>query len=442
MHVLMISFPGEEVQPGQDDVCQVLETARSLVASGISATVAIGRHHVTGLPAAYLKGQRTAMGVSPGRASLDMIAVPRLGVIPIRRAAGMPLAVLLQGGLSALAETMAGRERGQSFDLVHCFGWRAGPAAGLLARKMGLPLVVSLRDASDGRSAWLKEPIEAYRRYVRRWLLLRSQAVICPDERQAEKIIELYLVGEQKVDVMPSSDSAHTGAAPFIPGKTSVIDCQRNDPGQVEERRVLYHGPYRLTAGLKKLLQAIVSIGRRPSVSLRLFLAGPAGRPNRMAISGCIRRLGLADRITCLEPRTEPGWWDTILSVMDLMVLTDPVPFIGNLVWKAMGRGCPLLICWKSPVAAWLRARGMEEAVWRTGHEGGDFYLRKALFDGELRRRLSTAGKNLAMSVRPIGERLDELYGRICGKGEAEAPKGGEHRDVRIAENGGDGDIR
>jgi glycosyltransferase involved in cell wall biosynthesis len=461
MHVLMISLIGDTVHPGQDDACEILDAARSVKRAGLSVTVAAGGCFGEGIPVTFGKDGRLAANLSaafgkdrpdeakvpvgsgserhlsgqvPVRgAALELIPVPRLGIIPVRRAMMMPLAVLLQENLSAVAEVLAREDRGRSYNLIHCFGWQAGLVAGLLARMMDLPLVASVRDGISDRSPWLADPVEAYSRHIRRWLLDRCRAIICPDDGQREKIIELFLVGGRSVEVIPSV----------------TPDEMLDDAGQGlriggsgDEARVIYHGSLRLTGGLRGLLNALAGITSRSSPSVRLYVAGPAGRTDRSALSGLIRRLNMADRIVFLEPRKEEGWWDAVLSSMDLMVLTDTALFPGNLLWKALVRGCPLMVSGEGPLASWFQDRGLQDSVCRIGQEQGDRYLERALFDRDLRERISGIGKKLARQMRPLGERLVQIYEQVCRKGGAEVRKGGEHHAVRIAEHGSGGGIR
>jgi|GEM_PF-2153500 len=448
MHVLMIALIDETVVPSQDDVCEILDAARSLARVGVSVTMVMNRRITAGFPVSSGNGRSLAAGVSDRRSTLELISVPRLGVIPVRRAAQMPLAVILQADLSVLAEVTARWERGRTYDLIHCFGWRAAPAAGLLARMMSRPLVASVRDTIADRSDWLEDPVDAYSRHVWRWLLPLCQAVICPDEYQREKINDLFLAGKRNVHLLPSVSAgagerkgwSGSGAEESDPSANSDHGLSIKVRG--DEKRILCHAPCGFTDGSRKLLQAMAGIKHRSSDPVRLFLAGPARRPDHRVLTSVIRRLDLADRIIFLEPRAEPFWWDAVLSAMDLMILNDPVPFVGNLIWKTLALECPLLVSWESPLASWLRDRGLEKAVWQTGQIREDRYLERALFDKALRERLSGAGKNLIKGIRPLGERLAEFYQQIRRKGGAEVRKGGEHHAVRISEHGGGGGIR
>ena len=435
MHVLMISLIDDRVVPGQDDCCEILDTARSLTAAGVSMTVVIDRP--------------IAAGVRGRAPAFEVISIPRLGVIPIRRAARMPLAALLQTDLAALAEVFELWRDGQRWDVIHCFGWRAGTAAGLLSRLMGLPLVASVRDDIADRSDWLEDHVEAYSRHIWRWLFPRCEAIICPDEYQKEKIADLFLVGDRRIAVVPSvcdgdgrrggMEQLRAGGAGPAPSSSDAGPAPNSGGG---ERRILYHGDARLTPGLRHLLAVFARLSQRPDVSLRMFLAGPAGRLDQTSFRGLLRRLDSADRIAMLKPRTETGWWDTVLSAMDLMILPGSVSFIGNLIWKAMVRGCPLLASGESPLSSWFGDRGLQEAVWQEGRELEDRCLERALLDEALRERLSGVEKNLVRGVRFLGERLAGLYKQVCRKGGAESEKGGEHHAVRVAENGSRGGLR
>jgi len=516
MHVLMLSLIDDRVVPGQDDAYEILDTARSLTEAGVSVTVAVnlriaaglsetsgnnrriaedlpatlGNVHrlASGVLAAVQGGRRLATDVSDRDSTLEVIPVPRLGVIPIRRAMRMPLAVLLQADLMTIAQVMAGYQPERPYDLIHSFGWRAGPAAGLLAQMMNLPLVVSIRDTIADRSVWLEDPVEAYSRKVWQWLLPQCEAVICPDDDQKEKLMDLFLAGNRRIFVAPSvstrgdgyggregdvsadaaaalaavgssavgSDSMDDAAGPSFGAHTVAQEdgsAGDRDPSAIavsslrasirrDEKKILYHGTLRLTDGLRSLLEACAAIEQEPSVSLRMFLIGPASRTNLLSLGSCIRQLNLSDRIVFLKPQSGTGWWDMVLSSMDLMVLSDPVPIVGNLMWKALAFGCPLLACTDGALASWLRDRGLEDAVWQDGPRRWDRGLKRILFDQALREKLSEKQRDLVKGMQPLGERLATLYEHIHQRGGAEVRKGGEHNAVRIAEHGGGGGIR
>lgn len=435
MQILMIALIDGEILPGQDDGCEVLDAARSMAASGDSVTVMM---NLTNLPQ---WNQR--------QARLQVYDISHLGVIPARRAPRMPLTVLLQANLSALTELVKRWRGAAGYDLIHCFGWRAGLAGGLLSRILECPLVVSFRDDVADRSTWLPDSQDVYSRWVWWWLLSRCCAIVCPDVYQRDKIRDLFLIEDRRVTVLPpvavQGQDRRFGQA-STEDSAAVWTKGRPDPSteasQKKERKILYHGPLEPTDGLRGLLEACARIRDRQPDALRILLTGPEVRTKQPALGGLIRRLGLADRIAFLKPQAVAGWWNAVMEGMDLLVLPDPVSLVGNLIYKALALNLPVLAAEGGLLAAWFRDHDVPMAIWPQNHGRWDVSLERALYDQAMRLEWSVRERRLSRTFRPMDQPLVELYQGIRAGWPMKFRKGGEYRDVRIAQHGGDGDIR
>jgi glycosyltransferase involved in cell wall biosynthesis len=417
MHILMISLGSQTNHAGHDQVYEVLDAARSLTELGFEVSIWMDSKI---LPVA---GDAPGVDQAVDGRRLHFYTIPTLRVISASRACRMPLAVVLQANLAAVVEVIGRRQEAEHCDLIHCFGWQAGLAGGLLSRLLERPLVASARDLILDRSPWLPDDLEAYSRAVWWWLLPQCEAIVCPDEYQKEKFMDLFMIWDRDVTVLPP-----------VPSSTSSTFAAAA-PTPHTEWRILYHGSLRLTPGLRGLLEACARLCHRPSASLQLFLSGPAVRPDQPALGSLIRRLSLAEQIVFLEPRAETGWWSALLASMDLLVLPDPIFFLGNLIHMSVAVGCPVLFAESGPVASWLRDGDLAEAIWQKEPGQWERSLERTLFDDNLREKLWAAERCLVKELRPMGESLAELYRDICHKGGAEARRGGERDAVRVPQH-------
>jgi glycosyltransferase involved in cell wall biosynthesis len=289
--------------------------------------------------------------------------------------------------------------------------------------------VVTARDLIADRSLWLQDPKEAYSRFVWGWLFDRCEAIICADQEMKKKIADLFLIAEENLNVlrprMFSLNARHNGR------------CRNT-----KEKTVLFAGSPDHSDGLEQFLRACARLQEERKTRMRLCLYGPDSRGRSPATRGLIRRSGLAEQIMFLKPEADAGWWVGVLTVIDLMVLSEPVEFIGNVVLGALSSGVPVMAV-PCPAVRSLLGELSEEIICLPGHEERMAALMEAmLFDDQLRGRLVAELGRLSREWQPMGPALLSLYRQVCDHRRSADRKGGETDAVRNTQLGGGGDLR
>jgi hypothetical protein len=336
--------------------------------------------------------------------------------MPRSRAGQLSLVAVQQQNLTLLASLAGRRPTNERYDVVHCFGWEAGLASGLLCEMLNIPLVATVSDALSVRTPWLSEPQHAYRRYVLRWLLRRCRRILCPDDYTLKKLEDLFLIrGEDMIVLTPLwSDPDEDGG-----------DAVKDDPGP----NIFYPGPVVLTRGLQELLRAVAGRRRGDLSCAKLLLCGTGRSAVDVRVRSLVRRLHLADRAVLLPPPGCPRSWDRILSRVNLMILPDAVEFIGNVVLRALQRGIPVLMA-GCEAAEDLACRHYLAHTF--GRENGN-ELGKVLEDVLFQNTLTAETPGVPVlpdsqtesREESMGLRLRRLYRQLCVPGTGRS-KGGE----------------
>jgi glycosyltransferase involved in cell wall biosynthesis len=285
--------------------------------------------------------------------------------------------------------TLRGRLRHLEPDLVHTNSLKAGVYGSLAARLAGLPVVWHLHDrlARDYLPTAAVPPMRALASTV-------PSALIAPSKTTLDAVGQRFRPG------------LRTAVIPFpIPVPERAVDLRS------EVRRVGIVGRLTPWKGQHIFLEAFARAYPEGEVGAVVIGAAMFGEEAyERGLHAQAKRLGIAARVDFL------GFTNDVqreLERLDILVHASVLPDpLATVVLEGMAAGVPL-------VAA--RAGGHAEYI-RDGQEGllhrpGDAdalagALRRAAQDGELRRRMSEAGRRKARRFAPevVVERMLALY--------------------------------
>jgi glycosyltransferase involved in cell wall biosynthesis len=243
----------------------------------------------------------------------------------------------LSGGLNPyflywrLKPKAGGIHKRQPFNLLDAhFAYPDGIAASLLARKLGIPFVVTLRGNETLHAGFP----------ARRWLIQRALVsagrVITVSERLRQFAISLG-VAPEKTRTIPNG----VNSGLFHPRDRDVVRAA-NGIG-ARERVILSAGTLIERKGHHRVIEALQQIAPDyPDV--RLLIAGGRGREGNFAssIEDQIKRLGLEPRVTLLG-RVDPEKMAELMAAADLFCLASSREGWPNVVHEAMACGTPVV---------------------------------------------------------------------------------------------------
>jgi glycosyltransferase involved in cell wall biosynthesis len=385
MHVLFTYL--EDVAsspPGHSLSREVSEASASLAHLGVQVTILT--------PSSEQEGSQQLVG-NPRR-----LLVPLLRVIPLARLKEMRQQALLQCNLSLLAQMASLQGEGRRIDLVHCFGWQAGLASGLISQMTRAPLVCTIEDDMAERAPGMVDPQMAYPRCVERWLIRHSRRLICPDSYARNKIQDLFLVKEEDVCVVsPVPTRLHRrGGKSMGPPKG--------------EASILYLGSLDPESGVVDLLWACSRLVARGRLHLRLLLAASAGPPYDLLIRKMIRKLQLAEHVSFLNHIDRGRPHQEFFQQAHLLVMPGRAEFVGNLVLAAMDNGLPIVAA-NCGALAQLLEHGVNGLKFPCGQGRALVEAMEAvLLDPQLYRRLALGARREVRRRPEVGSLLLNMY--------------------------------
>jgi len=417
MHVLFIYLEDVTASPpGHRLSTEVWEAAFGLADLGPQVTVlTLGSEEQT---AQRLSGQMLRLPARP------------LRVIPMTRLKEMRHQALLQSNLSLLAQMACLHRQGRRVDLVHCFGWQAGLASGLISQLTGAPLVCTLEDEIVERGPWMSDPQLAYPRCVERWLIRRSRRLLCPDPYARGKIQDLFLVKDEDLCVVaPVSARIHDN------GERDIV------PQEIEPS-ILYVGPLNYGSGVDTLLLACSRLVARRAPLLRLLLVASAATPDDLMIRKMIRELQLAEHVRLLNDIDGGRLPEEIFQQASLLVMPGRAEFVGNVILEAMGAGLPVVAANCGALAELIEdgVNGLKFSHCEV--ESLAQAMETILFDPQLYRQLALEARREVRRRPEVGPLLMSIYQELWAglKGKPEG-KGGDIDDLLFAKTRGGGGI-
>lgn len=215
------------------------------------------------------------------------------------------------------------RREGIEFDVIdaHYF-YPDGVAAALIARRKGIPLVITAR-GSDVNLL----PQFAWPRRLILWAAAQAQAIVTVSAALAERLRELGVPAE-KISVVRNG-----------------VDITRFAPVERSEARArlgLPPGPLVVSVGNlvpeKGHEQVVDALSQMPDV--RLLIVGDG--PGRARLARRIETLGLSSRVTLLpvQPQSELKW---IYGAADVLALASGREGLPNVVLEALACGVPVV---------------------------------------------------------------------------------------------------
>jgi glycogen(starch) synthase len=353
--------------------------------------------------------------------NLQRLSAPLLRVIPVSRLKEMHLAALLQSNMSLLTKMVSRQFNDERFDVVHCFGWEAGLASGLICQITGAPLIFTIEDIIPEQKPWLNDPQLAYARYVERWLLRRCRGLLCPDKYMLKKIQDLFMIKEEDVAV--------------VPPVSSLIqkDDDRGSISQQTGRKILFVGPLGPYRGVDDLLWACSQLICRQVDHVQLLLVTSASSAEDFLIRKKIRELHLAEHVIFLNQVDRTVTMEEMFRQVDLFVIPGRAEFVGNMVLDAIANGIPVVAADCGALAEMV-----EDGVTGLKFSFGDGQsllaaMETALFDADFRSQIASQARREDRRWPEMAPLLLKIYQDACaGRGEPEG-KGGQTDDLRLA---------
>ena len=264
------------------------------------------------------------------------LTVERFGVDAAEDALGKALALpqRVESRCRLLVERIAARHREAPFDLLHCHDWTAAPAGLDAARRLSLPLVLSLHslehertradgstDVSDAAIHWEKAGAAA------------ASLIVVPRTSTRGWLLTLYRVAADKVLVIPDLlEDLPTG-----PSDSSAWKRQRGlDP---DAPVVLFAGELSEAAGADLLIEAAAAVAADDR-AVQFALVGDG--PLKGALEARVGEAGLGQRCRFFGD-LPPAALEPILMACDVVVIPARTRQDDELAQRAVGAGKPVL---------------------------------------------------------------------------------------------------
>ena len=293
--------------------------------------------------------------------------------------------------------------RERAFDLVHTsFAVPSGPSGLLLARRFGLPHVLSLHggDLYDPSKALSPHRTPLLKQTVR-WVIHGSDRVVAQSSDTRGRAISIY--GERDVDTIPLAVPRPC----FTPAPRGALglDLTEQDTVLVTVGRLVAR------KGLGDLLEVVKQLGD-PRFKLVVVGEGPA----RAELEARARSLGIAGalRFTGFVPEERKR---QILEASDLYVSTSLHEGFGIVFLEAMQHGLPVVCFDRGGQTDFVN-----DSVGRLLPLGDLARCRAAILeiagDPALRARLGAAARRLAdeYSVERYARRYQDVYAECLAR--------------------------
>ena len=335
-------------------------------------------------------GRVPAREVDGGRDVLH----PRFFVLPKVGGAFMPLSY----GRAALG---AVRELQGDFDLIDAhFAFPDGAAAVLVARKLGLPVVITVRGSDVNLMP--REPVAGS--WIR-WALRRCDAVVAVSDALAGEVMKLAPSRDRVVSVSNGVDTERFG-----------IRTQRD----TLRRRLEFRGLTVLSVGnlidLKGHDLVVDAIADLPD--MRLVIVGDG--PRRSELLSRVRELGIDDRVKIVGEIKQDELVD-LYNAADFLVLASSHEGMPNVVLESLACGTPVLASAVGGVPEVLRTGVGGLFLDERSAEGVRMGLQKMA--GQPWCRQQVRGSVESFSWQERAHRLFELFESVS-RGPRNAPDG------------------
>lgn len=137
------------------------------------------------------------------------------------------------------------------FDVVHAHDWMVTDAAWVLKSGLGVPVVSTIHATEQGRMGGVHTDMQRYVNQMEWRLTFESWRIIVNSQHMREELKSLFVVPEDKVDVIPNgTDPAHFDF-PFDPGPL------RNSFAAEHQKIVLFVGRLVNEKGVQVLIDSV-----------------------------------------------------------------------------------------------------------------------------------------------------------------------------------------
>jgi glycogen(starch) synthase len=233
----------------------------------------------------------------------------------------------------------AGVELGDQFDfdIVHGHDWLVAVAGDHLAKRCGVPLVITIHATEYGRhQGWVDKHPQSHIHGIERWMANRAEQVIACSAYMRDHVSDVYGIEEERVAVIPNGiDPADL--QPWDEAEMRKLRARFADPG---EKLVLLVGRLVYEKGFQVALEALPRVIEEVG-NVRFLVAGSGTHEPELRSQA--KTLGLDEHGTFL------GWigddvLHTLYRIADLTVVPSIYEPFGLVALEAMASGCPCLV--------------------------------------------------------------------------------------------------
>jgi len=220
----------------------------------------------------------------------------------------------------------------QPFGLIHCHEWYS--AAGIDARKLGIPMVLTLyaTEAQRRGSAPVDAASEAIAKCEKR-ACEAADLVIVPSDTAAQQLVDVYGVSRSKLAVVPQAISVRSDGSGPTPAEMKQTLGLGNGPV------VFFCGEMSHAAGADMLVAVIPNVsGEHPSA--QFVFAGDG--PLRGELESAAHNSGVAQKCRFLG-HTPPDLFESVLAACDFVVLPARTWQEDGVAKRAIACGKPVL---------------------------------------------------------------------------------------------------
>jgi glycogen(starch) synthase len=291
------------------------------------------------------------------------------------------------------------------FDVVHSHDWLVAAAAERLARRMGVPWVVTVHATEHGRhQGWVDKHPQSHIHAVERRMVHRADRVIACSRYMQGHVAEVFALPAARVTVI---NNGIDPADLHVPDDLAALRAKYAAPGQ---KLVLLAGRLVYEKGFQDALDALPHVIRRVG-NVRFLVAGTGTHEAELKVQAL--RLGLNWH------GTFAGWLgDDVLHglyrIADLCVIPSLYEPFGLVALEAMASGCPCIAADTGglrevvPRAVGLRFRSRDAGALAATME-------RVLTDEALRARLAAEGREhvLRFDWSDVARRTSALYDEL-----------------------------
>jgi glycogen(starch) synthase len=219
------------------------------------------------------------------------------------------------------------------FDLVHSHDWLVAEAAERVARRRGLPWLVTVHATEFGRhQGWVQRHPQSYIHGIERRMARRSDRLITCSEYMRGHVSRVFAVDPERVVAIPNGIDPQD----LEPVEDADLPALRRRFAQPEELLVLLVGRLVFEKGFHLALEALAPLAKRGG-NVRFVVAGTGTAEAELKRQA--RRLGLSRYGSFL------GWvgddmLHSLYRVADLCIVPSIYEPFGLVALEAMASGC------------------------------------------------------------------------------------------------------